>query len=254
MLGKIGGGHGGVAPCFKATSYLINGKILIDAGSVASGLHIEEQLNVDTILISHPHLDHIGQIAFLCDNVFGLREKPIELYASEAVIKAIKDHLFNDLIWPDFSKLPSVSSPTIRFNSIKENEKLIIGEYEIEAHAVNHQDAFGLIITQKNSSILFTQDTGPTLEIWKKAKELHHLKAIFTEVSFPNELQAVASLSLHHTPKSLDLEIDKMPPSVPIFAGHMKPAYQAKIQSEVLELKNGKRITLLASDNATYIF
>ena len=52
MLVRIIGGHGGVSPGFKATSYLIDGKLLIDAGSVASGIQIEEQAHIDYILIS----------------------------------------------------------------------------------------------------------------------------------------------------------------------------------------------------------
>jgi hypothetical protein len=44
MMVRIVGGHGGVSPGFRATSYLIDGKLLIDAGSVASGLQIDEQV------------------------------------------------------------------------------------------------------------------------------------------------------------------------------------------------------------------
>ena len=75
MLVRVIGGHGGVAPGYKATSYLIDGKLLIDAGSVASGLIIEEQVQIDNILISHAHLDHITDLAFLSDNCFGLKGK-----------------------------------------------------------------------------------------------------------------------------------------------------------------------------------
>ena len=42
MIVKIVGGHGGVSPGFKATSYLIDNKLLIDAGSIASGVPIAE--------------------------------------------------------------------------------------------------------------------------------------------------------------------------------------------------------------------
>ena len=62
MLVRIIGGHGGVSPGFKNTSYLIDGKLLIDAGSVASGLQIDQQVLIDNILISHSHLDHISDL------------------------------------------------------------------------------------------------------------------------------------------------------------------------------------------------
>ena len=60
MLAKVIGGHGGTAPGFRTTSYLIDGVLLLDAGSVASGIPIEEQVKIENILISHSHLDHIS--------------------------------------------------------------------------------------------------------------------------------------------------------------------------------------------------
>ena len=76
MQVKIIGGHGGVTRNYHATSYLIDESLLIDAGSVASGLDIQDQLKIDHILISHAHLDHTKDLAFICDNCFGLRKKP----------------------------------------------------------------------------------------------------------------------------------------------------------------------------------
>ena len=98
MIVRIIGGHGGVCPGFRATSYLIDGKLLIDAGSVATGLLIDEQLQIDNILISHPHLDHINELAFLSDNCFGMKNRPYEVYSNKEVIDAIRKHLINDVI------------------------------------------------------------------------------------------------------------------------------------------------------------
>ena len=99
---KVIGGHGGVSPGYKATSYLINDHLLIDAGSIASGVSIVDQAKVDHILISHAHLDHIFELAFLCDNCFGMRQNPFQVYSTALVKKAIYDHILNDTIWPDF--------------------------------------------------------------------------------------------------------------------------------------------------------
>ena len=49
MIVRIVGGHGGVSSGFRATSYLIDGKLLIDAGAVASGMTIDEQVLIDNI-------------------------------------------------------------------------------------------------------------------------------------------------------------------------------------------------------------
>ena len=223
MIVRIIGGHGGISPGFKATSYLIDGDLLIDAGSVAEGITIAEQCKLSHILISHAHLDHIKDIAFLSDNCFGLRPKPFEVYSSQYVKDAIKTHIMNDIVWPDFEKLPTPENPTIKFNTIEAEKTIQLGNYAITPVKVNHQgEAFGFIIEKKNSAILFTQDTGPTDRIWEVGQNYKNLKAIFTEVSFPNHLEQVAIDSQHHTPKSLSMEIPKMPKDVPIFLGHLK--------------------------------
>jgi len=254
MIVRIVGGHGGVSPGFRATSYLIDGKLLIDAGSVASGMTIDEQVLIDNILISHSHLDHICEIAFLADNCFGMKKSPFQIHTSSSVEKSIMTHLLNDEIWPDFTKLPSKESPTLNFNILSSYEKVKIGSYEVTPIPVNHPaGGHGFIIEKDNKSLVFTQDTGPTHEIWKASHELSNLKAIFTEVSFPNNMDEVAKLSFHHTPRSINEEIKKMPDDVPIFLGHLKPNFQAELSQEINAMGN-ERVSLLSSDDVSYVF
>jgi ribonuclease BN (tRNA processing enzyme) len=254
VIVRIIGGHGGVAPGHRATSYLIDGKLLIDAGSVASGLLIDEQVQVDHILISHAHLDHIYELAFLSDNCFGLKGRPFEVYSNTVVREAIMKNIMNDLIWPDFTKLPSAKNPTIRFNEIFVEKEIVLGQHKIMPVSVNHfTDAMGFIVESKGSAVLFTQDTGPTERIWELAKKYPHLKAIFTEVSFPNHLEKVALDSKHHTPSTLANEVRKMPEHVPIFLGHLKPNFQTQLYQEV-EALGIDRIHLMGSDDVSYVF
>ncbi len=254
MIVRIVGGHGGVSPGFKNTSYLIDGKLLIDAGSVASGMQIDEQALIDNILISHSHLDHISDLAFLADNCFGMKGRPFEIYTSQVVKDSIMKHLLNDEIWPDFTKLPNAENPTLRFHTVKSNETVQLGPYTVKMIPVNHPaGGHGFIVKKRDTSLVFTQDTGPTEEIWEEAKKLTCLKAIFTEVSFPNELQGVATASFHHTPQTMQDEIKKMPLDVPIFLGHVKPNFQTKLSLEVDALGND-RISLLSSDDVSFVF
>lgn len=254
MLIRIVGGHGGVSPGFKATSYLIDGKLLIDAGSCASSMLIPEQKSIDNILISHPHLDHIKDLAFLCDNCFGLRPDPFMVYTNKTIHDAIKKHLLNDYIWPDFTKLPSEENPTMKFSEIEAGKSFNLNGYNILPVSVNHFcDAMGFIVEKDDTAVIFTQDTGPTDEIWEKAKKFKNIKAIFTEVSFPNSLHGLAMESKHHSPQSIKNEIDKMPADVPIFLGHLKPNYSDEIFKEIAEIGNS-RLNIMGMDDASYVF
>jgi ribonuclease BN (tRNA processing enzyme) len=251
---KVLGGHGGLAKGFSTTSFLIDDVLLVDAGNVAGPLTIEEQVRIDHILISHCHLDHIKDLAFICDNCFGLKDRPFRVYTHATVNKMIKSHLLNDIIWPDFTVLPNAEQPTMEIHSIEEEKVLKLGEYTITPIKVNHPlDTMGFIIEKGNTSVLFTLDTGPTERIWEVARGVKNLKAIFTEVSFPNSLSKVAVLSDHHTPHTIGEEIKKMPENVPVILTHLKPNYRTDILSEIEKLKED-RIRVLENDGEVFEF
>lgn len=248
------GGHGGLAKNFAMTSFLIDGKLLIDAGAVASSLTVKEQAQIQHILISHCHLDHIKDLAFICDNCFGLKKTAFEVYTHKTVKKIIKDHLLNDIVWPDFTKLPNLQNPTMAIFDVPEEKEFSLGEYRVIPVKVNHAlDAMGFIISKEDSSVLFTLDTGPTERIWQLAADIKNLKAIFTEVSFPNSYLDVATVSCHMTANLLKKEIEKMPSGVPIILTHLKPSFHEEIVKEVQNLGND-RIRILKNDGEEFNF
>jgi ribonuclease BN (tRNA processing enzyme) len=251
---QVLGGHGGEALGFGTTSFLIDEKLLIDAGAVASTLSIDQQTKIDHILISHCHLDHIKDLAFICDNCFGLKRKPFQVHTHETVKGIIKAHLLNDVVWPDFTKLPNSENPTMVIHSLQEENELTLGEYKVLAVKVKHaHDAMGFIIEKGDSAVLFTSDTGPTERIWSVAKAQKNLKAIFTEVSFPNELQKVADISDHHTPFSIQKELQKMPSGIPVILTHLKPHYRDSILKEMKGIGEG-RVRVLEKDGEVFNF
>jgi cAMP phosphodiesterase len=251
---QVLGGHGGQSRGFSTTSFLINDELLIDAGSVASMLSVEQQASIDHILISHSHLDHIKDLAFICDNCFGIREKPFQVYTHATVKKILKDYLFNEIIWPDFTVLPSGANPTIQINAIEPEKKININQYRVTAIKVQHpNDAMGFMVEEGETAVLFTIDTAATERIWEVAKGCKNLKAIFTEVSFPNSMRKVAIASDHHTPFSLSQELKKMPAEIPVILTHLKPSFQEVIMNELSELQE-KRLRVLEKDGEIFTF
>ncbi len=251
---QVLGGHGGLAKGFATTSFLIDNKLLIDAGALAATLSIEEQTKIENILISHCHLDHIKDLAFMCDNCFGLKSEPINVHTHATVRDVIKKHLLNDIIWPDFTKLPNAENPTMKIHAIDPEKEITLGEYKVTPVKVKHAlDAMGFIIEKGSTAVLFTLDTGPTEKIWEIARSKKNLKAIFTEVSFPSSLAKVAEISEHHTPVSMANEIPKMPAGIPIILTHLKPNYRKEILSELAKLKED-RIRVLDRDGESFTF
>ena len=74
---------------------------------------MEEQARIDHILVTHAHLDHVRDIMFLADNIniSACRDFPVTIVSTEGILNALKEHLFNDAIWPDFSVIPDEKNP-----------------------------------------------------------------------------------------------------------------------------------------------
>jgi ribonuclease BN (tRNA processing enzyme) len=234
---KVLGADGGVAPGFQTTSFLLNDNILIDGGSAATSLKTADQKKIDHIFISHSHLDHVKDICFLADNVFAARRRPIELISTFEILDILRKHLFNNTLWPDFTTITNGHCPILTYRPIESH--LQIGDIEVRIYPVQHPvPAVGFVIKEKRkNSIVITGDTGPTDLLWDAANKEERLKAVFTEIAFPNRLARVAEAAGHFTPESFVAEMGKLKKSVPLLIYHLKPEYIKELKKEIKALQ-----------------
>ncbi len=237
---RVLGCYGSQIPGYGLTGFLIDAKTLLDAGAVTSVLTLEEQAGVDHILITHAHLDHIRELASLVDNLCYLnREDPLTVVGTPLLIETLKKHIFNGIIWPDFSAIPSTEKPVLRYVAIRPGEKLQLGRLSVAVVPVNHkvETVAYVVETGQNDdrvAAVFVGDTGPTDEIWRVAGKVDGIRAIFVETSLPEELRDVAELSGHLTPAGLAGELEKLGPfDHGIYLYHMKIQYREKIRREI---------------------
>lgn len=237
---RVLGCYGAEFPGFKTMSFLINDSVLLDAGSATSSLTIEEQERVSDILITHSHLDHIKDIMFLADNLAGRVRRPINLIATEEIISIIQGSFLNNTVWPDFTLIPTISDPVLRFKPIRTEEMIRIDNLSVKAVEVNHTvKGVCYFVRDEGGTILHSGDTGPTDRMWQIANETEDLRAIFIEASFPNEMLRLAEISKHLTPKLLEEELKKFKKGhVPVYVVHMKPQYIEILKKELTDLRH----------------
>jgi cAMP phosphodiesterase len=221
------------------TSLLINDTIALDAGSLAQALSVERQERVRSIVLSHSHSDHTNSLPFFVENVFEAIVEPIDIYASAATIYSIRKHLFNNDVWPDFSRMPNNLLPAMRFHELQPEIPVKIGAVRLTPFPVDHAvPTFGFLIEEGSESLLWSSDTGPTHRLWELANQVVNLKALCVEVSFDNSMQRVADISYHLTPRTLQQELSKLERRVPLLIHHMKPPCIEPIRSEIRSLGN----------------
>ncbi len=249
---EVLGAFGGESTECRMTCLLINEVIALDAGSLTQALPLERQAKVHSIVLSHSHLDHTNSLPFFIENIFD-RRGPINVYASPTTIYAIRQHLFNNSTWPDFSRLPNHLLPSVKFHQLEAEVPVTIDGVRFTPIGVNHLvPTFGFLIEQEGSAVLWSSDTGPTVRLWEVGSLTPHLDAAFVEVSFDNSLQRVADLSYHLTPRTLATEIEKLDVDCPILLHHMKPPCVRQISEEVAALRLPK-VEFLRQEH-TYTF
>jgi ribonuclease BN (tRNA processing enzyme) len=247
MQVSILGSAGSEAPGLNPPAFLIDGFLLLDAGTVALTLDEIAQCRLTHVFLTHAHLDHLKGIPFLLDNLNTVNPScQILVLSGKEVISDIRKHIFNNRIWPDFTAIPNAQNPVMRYQVISTRKPVVIGDYRILATRVNHSvPAYGYLVEHASgASLLYTGDTGPTEAIWKKMRG-HNVQALIVEVSFPNELSFRALATGHLSPSLLEAEILKMP-SRPkkIYISHLKPPFRPQIEAELARIP-GVRLEVL---------
>ncbi len=248
---QVLGCSGGELPRHRTTCFLLDGKLAIDAGALTASLSLERLLEVDDIVLTHSHFDHVKDVPLLSDLLVGRRRTPVRVHASRECARTLRESVFNDELWPDFTCIPDRASPVLEIVEFDATRAFKVGRYTFKPVPVCHPvESVGFVISDGRSEIAVSGDTGPTVAFWKKVNAARRLKALLVELSFPNELQGLADVSGHLTPNTLATELAKLERNgFPVLLYHLKPAYAARLKREVARLKlPGVRVLALGDD------
>lgn len=254
MKVKVLGCSGAELPGYNAPAFLIDGRVLFDAGTIGTSLGESQQWEVRHILITHAHLDHIKAIPFLADNiVIKQRKHSVTIYGTRETLKTLRDNLLNDKLWPDFTKISASIDPVLKLKTIVTGRPFIANGYSVTAYPVSHTvPAVGYILRDSaGRTLLYTGDTGPTQKIWTSPERIN---VMIIEVSFPDSMEELAVKTGHLTPGLLGIEIDKMT-HVPekILITHIKPQYMERIKKELQGMRKKKQVAIqIIKDGRTY--
>lgn len=232
---QVLGCHGGELPKHRTTCFLIDGVLALDAGALCGALSLEELTRVDDVLVSHSHFDHVKDLPLLADLIVGRRDKPVTIHGSTECARTLRQNMFNNSLWPDFTQIPTRKNPVLQIKAFKPGSKFKIGKYEITTVPVTHPvESCGFVVKNGNAAVAMSGDTGPTEQLWKVLNRVKNLKAVLLETSFPNRLQQLADISGHLTPQTLKSELTKFRRNgTDVFLYHLKPAFVPQLKKEL---------------------
>ena len=232
------GCHGGELPACRTTCFLLDGVLALDAGALCASLELDALARVDQIVLTHSHFDHVKDLPLLADLMVGRRERPVTVWGSRACVKTLQKSIFNDSLWPDFTRIPSPKNPVIELRAFRAGETFQAGPYQVTSVLVSHPvESCGFVVRHGDTALGISGDTGPTDRLWEVLNATPNLKALLLETSFPSEMQALADLSGHLTPRTLRTELAKFQRNgSTVLLYHLKPAFVTALKRELAEL------------------
>lgn len=204
-----------------------NDYICFDAGTIHSG--IEQAIKKKTFrvpistvlrkyikgyLISHAHLDHVSGLI-----INSPADSTKTVYAIPSCMERMQNHYFNDQTWANFGDA-GLGRPLKKYHfetlSYEKTIPLSNTSMTLETFPLSHVNPYessAFLVRNGTEAVLYLGDTGPDrveksthlANLWKTVAPLiqkQELKAIFIEVSFPNE-QPDNLLFGHLTPNHL---------------------------------------------------
>ena len=233
---RVLGCSGGISAGLRTTSFLLNDDILIDAGTGVGDLTLDELKKINAIFLTHSHLDHICSVPFIADAVGGSRSKPIQVFGIAQTLESLQKHILNNVIWPDFTVIPSAQQPFLSLHPIEIGQRLTLNRAQITALPVHHSIAAnGYAIESDTGTLIFSGDTGPHAAFWEAVNQYVNLKHLLIETSFTSAEQALATISGHYSSVSIVQDLSKLKdPSTQVLISHLKPDGGMDIVQEIL--------------------
>ncbi len=258
---RVLGCYGGRLLGWHLSSFLVNDTILLDAGSPTIVLTLEEQFLIRHIFVSHTHLDHISDIAFLADNrsiklmAEKSKENNILVHSLPENLRTLSEDFLNDRIWPDFTRIPLKGKSILSMRPFQPEEAVLADGVVVTPIEVNHPvPCTAFMLEEDGKQFLYSADTGVTDRMWEVANAQPDLRGIILDCSFPNDYAKLAEISGHLTPELMGREVRKLEclGDIPIYVFHIKPETMDIMRAQI-EAEHIPGLSILEQEQVIHI-
>ncbi|HEC19457.1 MAG TPA: 3',5'-cyclic-nucleotide phosphodiesterase [Gammaproteobacteria bacterium] len=241
---RVLGCSGGVGNHLKTTSLLIDDDILIDAGSGVGELSLDEMRKIRHVFLTHSHLDHFSFLPLLVDSIFPSIREPLVVHGQPQTLEALKTHVFNWTIWPDFAKLPTEEAPVMQYQTLAPGHVFASEDRKLEMIAVNHiVPGVGYRVECSTGAFAFSGDTTTNDNFWEVLNAHERLDLLLVEAAFANADLDLSKRSGHYTAELLAADLKKLKHQPEVYITHNKPGHESIIMDECRQAITDRKIT-----------
>lgn len=229
------GCSGSITGELRTTCYRVDDDILIDAGTGAGELTLAQSIAVNTVFLTHAHLDHCALLPMLADAAGGFREAPLTVYALPQTIATLREHLFNGCLWPDYTVLPAIDHPYIRFFPIRPGVTVELDGRQFTALPALHAvPCVAYRVDSGAASLVYSGDSTFCADFWEALDHVENLKYLLIENTFRNRNADGAARSGHMTANQLAQGLRLLHRQVELFVVHLEAGHEQETMREVL--------------------
>lgn len=226
------GGIGGAAA--RTTAFLADDDILLDCGTGVGDLELDALASIDHIFITHSHLDHIASIPLLVDSVGEMRGVPITVYATPEILRILRAHVFNWLIWPDFTAIPDRRRPFLRMQPLRVGESMRLGARTVTVLPALHSvPAVAYCLDSGHGQLVYSGDTAYCPDLIAAINQCASLRHLIIETAFPDEQHGLALASRHLCPNILAAILEEIVTTPEVYISHLKPGHGERIMAQI---------------------
>ena len=200
------GAHNLESRTTRHTCFLVDGRLAIDAGSLASALTAEEHKQVRAVLLTHLHFDHTRDIPTLALSTLYDKE-PIDVHGLKETLKSVHQRMIDGTIYPDFTKPLGPVPARYRFHDLHAGKAFRVLDYEVKAFAMVHPvPSVGFLVrTDSGQCFGYSGDTSGNL--LALLKDPMAPSVLFVEMTYPNRMADLSKITGHLIPEPLRVQL-----------------------------------------------
>ena len=166
-------------------------------------------------------------------------DAPVCVHALPEIIETLERDIFNWEIYPRFSELENANGAVMRYQPFAVGDEFSVKHLRLKSIAVNHKvSTVGFVVSDGQTKFALSGDTAEIDGFWQILNAEKNLSALLVECAFPNELEELAGVSHHLTPKTLKRELEKFnQKQCLIYVVNIKPMYRDEVVRQLGELE-----------------